>query len=677
MDLNSNVQNIKGVGPARAKQLSKLDIYTIKDVLFYFPRDYLDMSPLTFKQGAEDKTGAFPCVVTGRAATTKTNSGLYITKVPVSDGQNKGYAVFFNQPFIERSFYPHQKLILIGKIRKNFGTYEISAPEWIKFEEIKQGEKLEKIRPIYPLTKGVSQNFLRSIVKNALEVVSSIGDTLPEDIIKEYNLLSLKEAIKNIHFPQSFNMLEKARQRFVFEELLLFQLSAGLSRYCVKAEKRKNMYKNLELTPFLSSLPFSLTSGQKKVLEEIVEDLRSKNVMSRLVQGDVGSGKTIIACAALYLAAKNGLQGAMMAPTEILADQHYNTLKKFLKPHGVNVEILKGGLAGKERKKILSQLKNGSIDVLVGTHAILEEDVMFKKLGMIITDEQHRFGVKQRENLVKKGYSPDVIVMSATPIPRTAAMALYGDLDISIIDTLPKGRQKVDTYVVQDSMRKKVYDFAALEIKKGHLVYVVCPAVEENELDVANVEEHAAWLKENYPSLKIGILHGKMKQDEKDEILGRFLRKEIQALVATTVVEVGIDVPDATLIIVENAERFGLAQLHQLRGRVGRSSLKSYCILMTASSQPEALTRLKFLMKCQDGFEISQKDLEMRGPGEFLGIRQHGFFEFKFASFVENTDILETTQKLASEILQKNYLQLPEYKNLKELLENKAKDAIN
>lgn len=670
MNMSSDITAIKGIGPAKAKLLTKLGIYSVKDVLLYIPRDYQDLSPLTFKQGREDQTGAFPCLVTGMAVSKRVRSGIYITKLPITDGQNKGYAVFFNQPYIQKSFYPNQRLLLIGKIKKNFGSYEISSPEWIKFKKGAPIE-LERICPIYPLSKGISQKFIRNTVKNALKISSGPEETLPYGILEQYNLLSLEEAVKNIHFPQSFRLLERARQRFIFEELLLFQLGTGLSRHYLKSEKRKNKYEMLDLKPFLSSLPFSPTSGQEKVLKDIIKDLQSEHIMNRLVQGDVGSGKTLVACAALYLAVKNGFQGVMMAPTEILADQHYHTLKGFLNPYNMNVDILKGGLPEKDRKNLLSKLKDGAIDVLVGTHAIIEEDVRFWRLGMVITDEQHRFGVKQRENLVSKGQYPDVLVMSATPIPRTVAMVLYSDMDISIIDTLPAGRQKVETYVVQDFMRKRVYDFMATEVKKGHLAYVVCPAVEENELDITNVEQHKALLKQQYPDLKIEMLHGKMKQEEKDKVLKQFLSQKIQVLVATTVVEVGVDIPSATLMIIENAERFGLAQLHQLRGRVGRSSLKSFCILISGSNQGTARERLNYLMNCHDGFKISQKDLELRGPGEFMGVKQHGFNEFKFASFVENTEILETTQKLAAQILDKKYLALPEYRNLKKLLDTK------
>ncbi|NLZ52193.1 MAG: ATP-dependent DNA helicase RecG [Thermoanaerobacteraceae bacterium] len=670
MDLSSDITNIKGIGPAKAKLLSKLGIHSIKDALFYFPRDYQDLSPLTFRQGREDQTAAFPCIVTGVAVSKKVSSGIYITKLPVFDGKNNGYAVFFNQPYLQKSFYPRQRLLLIGRIKKNFGTFEILSPDWIKLEKNKPIE-LEGIRPIYPLTKGVSQKLIRNTVKSAIKLTSELKETLPYSIIQQYNLLSLEDTVKNIHFPKSLKMLERARERLIFEELLLFQLSTGLSRSYLRGQRRKNIYRTLDLKPFLSSLPFSPTTGQEKVFNDIIKDLQSEYIMNRLVQGDVGSGKTLVACAALYLAVKNGLQGVMMAPTEILAQQHYQTLQQFLRPHNINVDILKGGLGRKDRQNRLTRLKNGDIDVLVGTHAVIEKDVEFDRLGMVVTDEQHRFGVKQRENLVSKGQYPDVLVMSATPIPRTVAMVLYSDLDISVIDTLPAGRQKVETYVVQDYMRKRVYDFMVSEVKKGHLAYVVCPAVEENELDIINVEQHKDYLQRAYPYLKIEMLHGKIKQEEKDMILKQFLSKKIQVLVATTVVEVGVDIAFATLMIVENAERFGLAQLHQLRGRVGRSSLKSYCVLISGSSQGTARERLNYLMNCHDGFKISQKDLELRGPGEFLGVKQHGFYEFKFASFTKDIEMLKITQKLATDILNNGYLFLPEYKNLKNLLDSK------
>lgn len=669
MNLLSEIKTIKGVGPARAAMLEKLGIKTIEDALFFFPRDYLDLTPLNFSQGSEEKAGTFPCIVTDSAVEKKAKSGIRITLVPVFDGKNKGHAVFFNQPYIKNSFRRGDRIILTGKVRKNYGEYEIINPEWRRFDELPI--EFDRICPVYSLTKGLSQKVLRKIMKNILRECSEIPEILPDEIIERFELISRKEALKNIHFPRSFKMLEKSRDRFIFEEILLFQLAMVQTRRELAGDRRINIYVDLDINPILSTLPFTLTSGQRKVIEEIISDLKSGQNMNRLIQGDVGSGKTVVACIALYLAVKNGLQGAFMVPTEILAEQHFMTLKKLLSPHGIKVDILKGGMTGDERTGILKDLKTGRTGVVVGTHAIIERDVEFFRLGMVITDEQHRFGVKQRRELVKKGHHPDILVMSATPIPRTLALVLYSDLDISIIDTIPSGRQKVDTYVVGNDMRKRVYDFMIREIEKNHQAYVVCPAVEENELNVSNVEDLCIKLKKEYPTLKIQILHGKMKNEEKDRIIKDFLSKKIQVLISTTVVEVGVDVPDATLMIIENAERFGMAQLHQLRGRVGRSNLKSYCILISDSKEETARARLNYLMKCHDGFEISRKDLELRGPGEFFGIKQHGFFELKLANHIMDFKLLESIKMLAVDIVEKEKLSSPEYKQLAELLKEK------
>lgn len=667
LKLSSDIKTIKGVGPARARLLGNLGIKTVEDALFFFPRDYLDLTPLNFKLCHEDKIGAYPCIVTGSAFSMKTRNGIVITKLPITDGHNNGYAVFFNQPYITRNFKIKDRVLFIGKMTKSFGEYQLSNPEWQKFDK-NEAVKIDPIMPIYPLTKGITQKVMRKIIKNILEVISNVNEILPEEILLDYALLPKIEALKNIHFPENENMLKRAQARLAFEELLLFQLAMITDKCHLLGEKRKNIYKNFDLMPFLSSLPFKLTSGQKKVISDIIKDLKSNKNMNRLVQGDVGSGKTVVACVALYLAVLNGFQGAFMAPTEILADQHFSTLKNLLNPHGIKVEILKGGFTEKVRAKILSRLKSNDIDIIVGTHALLQQDVEFYKLGMIVTDEQHRFGVNQRKNLIEKGQYPDVLVMSATPIPRTLALVLYSDLDISTIDTLPKGRQKVDTYVVGKDMRKRIYDFMESEIKKGNLAYVICPAVEKNELNLTNVDEMTKYLRKNYPKLRIEALNGKMKPDDKEKIINQFYEKKIHVLVATTVVEVGVDVPYATLMIVEDAERFGLAQLHQIRGRVGRSSLKSYCILISDSSDNTARARLLFLMKCHDGFKISEKDLELRGPGEFLGIKQHGYNEFKLANFVKDIKLFEITKKLANNIISSNALSKPEYQSIKLLL---------
>ncbi len=670
LDLTLSPQYIKGVGPARASMLSKLGIETIEDLLFFIPRDYLDLSPLNFKQASEDKKGAFPCIVTGAIEGRKAKSGIWITKIPITDGQNNGYAVFFNQPYLARIFHKDDRLLLIGKMNKKFGAFEITNPEWIKFDKNTIYD-FERICPIYPLTKGLSQKIMRNIVRQTLQYTYKVEETLPKQILKDYDLMPIQDAIKNVHFPKSFERLKQARKRIAFEELLLFQLAMLTTKRYFFNEKRINLYKNLVLKPFLSGIPFSLTDGQLKVICQIKRDLSSKHNMNRLVQGDVGSGKTVVACAALYLAVINGLQGAMMAPTEILADQHYETITSYLKPHSIKVDILKGSTSEKERQRIFKDLKEGKTQILVGTHAIIQENVEFHKLGMVITDEQHRFGVKQREKLVKKGQYPDTLVMSATPIPRTIALVLYSDLDISTIDTMPKGRQKVQTYVVDKAMRRRIYNFMAEEVKKGHLVYVVCPCVEENELNMVNVQDHTKMLKKSYPEIKIEALHGKMKAEEKDKKISDFISKKVQVLVTTTVIEVGVDVPEATLIIVENAERFGLAQLHQLRGRVGRSNIRSYCILISDSKDKNARSRLTYLMKCHNGFEIAQKDLEIRGPGEFLGVKQHGFFGFKMAELTRDTKWLEITRNISKEIIERGCLDKPEFGNLKKKLYRK------
>ncbi|MGI6484963.1 MAG: ATP-dependent DNA helicase RecG [Tepidanaerobacteraceae bacterium] len=670
LDLSAKLHTLKGIGPARARLFLKLGIEKVDDLLYFFPRDYVDLTPLNFKNSTENKNGAFLCTVKAKAYTKRIKPGVRISKLPVTDGKNDGYAVFFNQPFIVNNFYKGQRLLLIGKTKKIYGEFQINSPEWIDFRDVKE---VPRILPVYPLTKGLSQKIVRKTTKNVVDSIDNIEEILPEVVLKKYSLMSLTDALRSIHFPKDFNMLKKARHRLAFQEFLTFQLSLGLVKQHLLGTNRINYYHNTDLTLFISGLPFKLTSGQKKVLRDIVDDLKKDKNMNRLIQGDVGCGKTVVACAALFLAAKNGYQGAMMAPTEILAEQHFLTLKKFLCPHNIKVEILRGGMPNKEKNLILHGAKNGTVDIVVGTHALIQKDVHFNKLGMVITDEQHRFGVKQREAFIKKGQLPDVLVMSATPIPRTVALVLYSDLDISTIEVMPDGRKTVETYVVGKKMQARVYDFMAREVKSGHRAYVVCPAVEDNQLDLANVLNLQKYLKQNYSEIKTEILHGRLKPDEKDEVIERFISGQTQVVIATTVIEVGVDVANATLMIIENAERFGLAQLHQLRGRVGRSSLKSYCILISDSKDNNARERLIFLMKCHDGFEIAQKDLELRGPGEFLGYKQHGFGQFKTANMLDNIQILEQTKNLSKKILEKNCLSLPEYRNLHSAI----KDTIN
>jgi len=673
LDLNSDVRYLKGVGPARAKLLKALEINTVKDLLFFFPRDYIDLTPVKLKEASDGQKATFFLTVKEQGYDLNTKSNILLTKIPVTDGECDANLVFFNQPYIKHNFYKNNRILVIGKIRKIFGQYEILSPQYYAVNE--DFKNVSKILPVYPLTKGLTQKNLSKIIKEAFqEYYKKLEDEeiLPQIIVKKYNLLPKAKAVKEMHFPQSWDMLKRAKDSLAFEELLIFQLGMKATKEYLLGKRRKNIYKDFNLTPFLKNLPFKLTAGQKKVLKEIIQDLKSVKVMNRLLQGDVGSGKTVVAACVIYLAHKNGYQCAFMVPTEILAQQHYENLNRFLKPFGIVVEILKGNM-GARRKEILSKIKNKEIDVVVGTHALLQEDVEFANLGLVVTDEQHRFGVRQREELVKKGSHPDVIVMSATPIPRTLALTLYADLDISIINEMPKGRKKVATYLVSSELRQKVYKFMISEIEKGHQVYIVCPAVEKNDFGLLSVEEKYEEIVNKFPKIKVGILHGKLKNEEKDKIMEDFINKKIDVLVSTTVVEVGVDVPNATLIIIENAERFGLAQLHQLRGRVGRGNLDSYCILITDSQNQEAKERLKVLLKTSNGFEIAQKDLEIRGPGEFLGERQHGLPEFKFAGYINNIKMLEEAKKLAEYIYDSGLLKSKDFEKIREFISDKVR----
>ncbi|MGB9977000.1 ATP-dependent DNA helicase RecG [Thermovenabulum sp.] len=668
LDLNLDVRYLKGVGPARAKLLKALDIKTVKDLLFFFPRDYIDLTPMKLKEAIEDQKTTFFLEVKELGQDIITRSGVVLTKIPVTDGESDANLVFFNQPYIKSNLFKNEKLIVIGKIRKNFGEYEILSPQYYKVKE--DIKKINKILPVYSLTRGLTQKNLQKIIEGAFKdyyLLLKSEEILPQFITQKYGLMPKANAIYEMHFPKNWDSLKKAKDSLAFEELLIFQMGMRATKEYLLGKKRSNIYKDFNLSPFLNNLPFKLTNGQKRVLKEILQDLNSEKVMNRLLQGDVGSGKTVVAASIIYLAYKNGYQSAFMAPTEILAQQHYENLNKFLNPFGTKVEILKGNM-GAKRKEILEKIKKNQISVVVGTHALLQEDVEFANLGLVITDEQHRFGVRQREELVKKGFYPDVMVMSATPIPRTLALTLYADLDISIINEMPKGRKKIATYLVNSELRHRVYKFMISEVEKGHQVYIICPAVEKNNFGLLSVEEKYDEIVKEFPDLKVGILHGKLKNAEKDKVMEDFLSKKIQVLISTTVVEVGVDVPNATLIIIENAERFGLAQLHQLRGRVGRGNLESYCILITDSREEDARERLKVLLKTSDGFEIAQKDLELRGPGEFLGEKQHGLPEFKFAGYINNLKMIEETKKLADFIYDKGLIKTKEFEKIREIV---------
>jgi len=669
MPLNLDIQYVKGVGPKRAKLLKKLGINTVEDLLFYFPKDYENRSDiLKIEDLKVGEKQTFRGYIAGSPREIKT-SKVIITKVPVKDGTGVVELVWYNQPYIKNNFKIGEEYIINGKLQFKYGQLIVENPVLEKSEDFKLNTG--RIVPIYGLTEGLTQNAIRKIMFNALhDYVQEVEEFFDEEFLSEKGLMDIKNALININFPQNEAYLEQAKYRFKYQELFLLQMALFLMKRSVKGKKGIK-FERVELKPFLMGLPFKLTSAQIKVLKEIIADMNSHKVMNRLVQGDVGSGKTVVAACSMYIAVKNGYQVAMMAPTEILAKQHYHTLKELFRNTDIKIGLLSGSISPSNKKEVLEKIKNGDYDIVVGTHALIEDNVIFNNLGFCITDEQHRFGVRQRALLTQKGENPDVLVMTATPIPRTLALILYGDLDISIIDQLPPGRKKVKTYVISSSVRKKAYEFAMKEVKKGRQVYVVCPLIEESDKINAMSAEivYREIYEDAFKEAKVGLLHGKMTDSDKEKVVEEFVNGKIDILVSTTVIEVGVNVPNATVMIVENAERFGLAQLHQLRGRVGRSEFQSYCILISYSNSDIAKKRLGVLAQTSDGFKIAEKDLEIRGPGEFLGLRQHGLPEFKIANIFEDIDILKTVQKDVEELLEKDP-KLENHPKLKSILLN-------
>lgn len=679
IDLNKDVQFVKGIGPKKAKKLNKLGIFTLKDLIYYFPRQFEDRNNLKkiFELQNEDKA-TLKVIIVG-ITTSSPRKGMNITKVDVRDDTGYAKLVFFNQDYIKNTLKPGDTILVFGKVKKEFKSIELSSCE---VEFLTNSPKNTcKIMPVYPLTYGVTNKDVMGMIKTALSDPNlEIKEYLPKRIIEKYKLCSIDYAIKNMHIPTSKEALKIALYRIVFEEFLILQLGLFTFKNGIEDIEGIKFKKNKILDNIVSSLPFKLTGAQDRALNEIIEDMNSNNVMNRLVQGDVGSGKTVVALLALSYCVLNGYQGALMAPTEILAEQHYISLTDTLKDFGMNVELLVGSLTKKQKEKVLDKVKNNEVDILIGTHALIEDKVEFNKLGLVITDEQHRFGVRQRNKLSSKGDNPDILVMTATPIPRTLALILYGDLDISIIDELPPGRQPIETIAIDKKKRDNVYNsFVRTEVEKGRQVYIVCPLVEESEaIEAKSALNLVEELKTEYFSdLRVGLLHGKMKGSEKDSIMKSFKNKELDILVSTTVIEVGVNVPNATLMIIENAERFGLAQLHQLRGRVGRGSHKSYCILIYASKSDVCKQRMSIMEETNDGFKISEKDLEIRGPGEFFGTRQHGLPELKVANIFKHMKILKLAQQEARYIIGNDFkLQNYENKYLKSEVINKFKNSI-
>ncbi len=657
-DLQSkSIQYIKGVGHSRCNLLKKLDITSLYELLTHYPKDYEDRSKIkNIADIQSDEVCSFEGTIVSNVNESRPRRGMLLTKVSIQDSTGKINAVWFNQPYIKNSLSLGINYIFYGKVERKLNKLQIMNPVFEKADNTVLKKSL-KIVPVYSSTKALSQNILRTIIQEGLKSLenSEIEDLLPTDIKEKYSLADIKYSLKQIHFPISVEEKEKARYRLAFEELFMLQL--GLFSYksiATNARQGIKYTKVDEMHDFIQSLPFQLTNAQKKVFREVEIDMESNNIMNRLVQGDVGSGKTMIAVLALFKAVKCGYQGALMVPTEILAEQHYKSIKPLLGKFGISVETLSSSQPKKQKQAIFEGLKTGEIDVVIGTHALIEDTVEFNKLGLVITDEQHRFGVRQRSILAEKGQNPDVIVMTATPIPRTLALILYGDLDISIIDELPPGRKPIKTYAVNESMRERINNFIRTKVEEGRQVYIVCPLVEESEeIEAKSAIATAEHISNNvFSDLKVGIIHGKMKSADKEAIMKSFVEGQISILVSTTIIEVGVNVPNATLMVVENAERFGLAQLHQLRGRVGRGDNQSHCVLFNQSGSKVSKERMKIMEKSNDGFVISEKDLEIRGPGEFFGTRQHGLPELKIANLYKDVIILKEAQLSAKQYIQ-------------------------
>lgn len=679
LDLYKDVQYVKGIGPKKADKLNKLGIFTLKDLLYYFPRQFEDRNNLKKIAQLEDGEKVTIKAVISSINTFSPKEGMTLTKIDVKDETGSAKLVFFNKSYIKNTFRPGDSILVFGKVKKKFNNLELTSCE---LEYLTNSPKNTcRFMPVYQLTYGVTNKEIMSIIRTVLEDKELIiQEYMPQRIIEKYRLCSIDFAVRNIHSPSSKESLKIALYRIVFEELLILQLGLFVFKSGRNKEDGIKFETSKDLKKIISALPFKLTKAQNRALDEIIQDMNLERIMNRLVQGDVGSGKTVVALLALANCVLNGYQGALMAPTEILAGQHYISLTESLKDFGINVGLLIGSLTKKQKDKVLEQIKNNEIDILIGTHALIEDKVEFNNIGLVITDEQHRFGVMQRSKLSLKGANPDILVMTATPIPRTLALILYGDLDISIIDELPPGRQPIETIAIEKSKRDRAYNnLVRREVESGRQVYIVCPLVEESEaIEAKSAVELVEELRAEYfHDLRLGLLHGKMKSSEKDEVMRLFKNKEIDILVSTTVIEVGVNVPNATLMIIENAERFGLAQLHQLRGRVGRGSHKSYCVLIYDSKTDVCRQRMAIMEETNDGFKISEKDLEIRGPGEFFGTRQHGLPELKVANLFKHIKILKLAQQEARYILgEDNNLQLKENMALKKEIIDKFKDTL-
>lgn len=662
LNLSSNIKYIKGVGEKRAGLFGSLAIFDVDALIHFFPRKYEDWTKT--KTVRELENGDVVSIKATMITPVKEHMirrGMTLYKCRFSDGESIINVTIFNNKYQAQALRVYEDYVLFGKIEKNLTSASMSSP---KIERLDTGVR---VHPVYPATGKLTSNAIAKVVKTALESLEEIPETLDKSVRDKYNLISLDRAIRQIHFPDSEEDMQQARYRLIFEELLTLQL--GLLKLKGRNKTKTNLRMTADFTEeFKSLLPFEMTNAQKRAIKDCLVDMAGDYPMNRLLQGDVGSGKTAVAAGLCFTVIRNGYQCALMAPTEILAVQHYEGLSKMLLSTGINVRLLTGSTKAKEKREIKAALIEGEIDLLIGTHAIIQNDVEFKSIGLVITDEQHRFGVKQRAALAEKGEGIHTLVMSATPIPRTLGLILYGDLDISILDELPPGRQEIRTDVVDSRYHQRLYKFIKDAADRGEQAYIICPAIEESEESIAlkSAEQYAQELSESaFRGYNIGLLHGKMKPKEKDNVMKSFSSGDVQILVATTVVEVGVDVPNATIMVIENAERFGLSQLHQLRGRIGRGSKKSFCVLVSDSKSESSRNRLEVMKKNSNGFKIADEDLKARGPGDFFGERQHGLPALKIADMLQDMETLHLAQKCAGEILaEDNNLDLQKNKPL-------------
>ena len=647
--LSDPITILKGVGPTKAKQFAALNIFTLEDLICHFPRGYEDRTKLVHIADLEvDKPACFKAVVMNTPRTNHIRKGLDITKVQVADHSGRLNITFFNQKFTTEQLQYGGEYIFYGTLTGDYAGYQMTSPAFERIDS--EPVVTRRVLPIYHLTSGISNATMIKTIRQAMAICDAPAEIIPEAIRRKYGILPAERAYQAIHMPVSMEEAELAKRRLIFEEFFVF--SAGLSLMRASREQKAvTPYTKGDLTALLSSLPFALTGAQQRAIGEVLSDMQSGKPMNRLLQGDVGSGKTMVAAAACYLAVKNNQQAALMAPTEILAEQHFAGLSKLLAPLGVRVKLLTGGMTAKEKREVREAMASGEADLLIGTHALISESSAFSNLGLVVADEQHRFGVAQRSALAAKGIAPHLLVMSATPIPRTLALIMYGDLDVSILDELPPGRQKVDTFLVGEKMRARINAFIRKQAEEGHQSFVVCPAVEEaEELDIKAATVWAETLQQTvFPDLRVALIHGQMKSSQKEEVMASFAAGNADILVATTVIEVGVDVPNATLMVIEDADRFGLSQLHQLRGRVGRGSAKSNCILTSRSTNPETLARLKALCNTNDGFRIAEEDLRLRGPGDFFGSRQSGLPVFRVANLACDLKTLKEAQAASAQ----------------------------